>query len=578
MGVPGFFAWLIKQYNQGVIIQNTPNNNEKIDILYIDANCLFHPQCFKIIETMPDETDVSKLENKMMKRIINYIEYLIKYVNPQKLVYIAVDGPAPLAKVTQQRRRRFRTIDDNKMRTAIKRKHGKKTNNVWNNTVITPGTEFMEELHQALDIEFKKKTNIKIIYSSYHTVGEGEHKILQHIKKTNPKSPIAIYGLDADLFFLAMASNMKNIYLVREISQIAGSDKRKIEDVEKDVNEDLKYVSINTVRECYNEQIIFIIQSKIEQSPPNAKVDIDTNYCNDFIFLCYLLGNDFLPHLPSIDIKKSGLDIVLDNYTDIYISSNKNLIYINEKKLKINMEFLTELLKRLGEQEYEYFTEILPEINNKTKRHKCNATDKYEIEMWELENMRKIKIEDPIKLGYGNEELWKFRYYEHYFNTTEYQHYTIQDVCNNYIYGLKWVSEYYFNDCPDWKWQYVYTHAPFISDLYKYIKNNNIDINVIKFNKNKPLNPCCQLMAVLPPQCKELIPKSYQYLVNSHASPIIDMFPKKVEIDMIGKDQYWQCIPLVPILDVERVVNEVSKLKLTKKEAIRDMVCDDIYY
>ena len=47
MGVPGFFAWLLKKYNSTKLITESINTN--IDILYIDANCLFHPQCFKVL-------------------------------------------------------------------------------------------------------------------------------------------------------------------------------------------------------------------------------------------------------------------------------------------------------------------------------------------------------------------------------------------------------------------------------------------------------------------------------------------------------------------------------------------------
>src|SRR3989304_8702292 len=103
MGVPGFFVWLLKNYGENKIITN--NFDEKIDILYLDSNCLFHPQCFKILGHFDSLKDLEKLESKMMIRIINFIDYLIDYVNPQKKVYISVDGVAPLAKMNQQRKR-----------------------------------------------------------------------------------------------------------------------------------------------------------------------------------------------------------------------------------------------------------------------------------------------------------------------------------------------------------------------------------------------------------------------------------------------------------------------------------------
>ena len=63
MGVPGFFAWLVRKYKTRKIIIYEVDND--IDILYIDANCLFHPQCFKVLDMNPDWEDSEKLQKKM---------------------------------------------------------------------------------------------------------------------------------------------------------------------------------------------------------------------------------------------------------------------------------------------------------------------------------------------------------------------------------------------------------------------------------------------------------------------------------------------------------------------------------
>ena len=148
MGVPGFFAWLLKQNKHNNIIIN---QTKQIDCLYLDANCLFHPKCFDILKLYPGETNVDTLEKLMIKRIIAYIDYLIRFTNPTTLIYIAVDGVAPLAKINQQRKRRYKSIIDNKMRSDLQAKHNIKGNNSWSNIVITPGTEFMKKLDAELE-------------------------------------------------------------------------------------------------------------------------------------------------------------------------------------------------------------------------------------------------------------------------------------------------------------------------------------------------------------------------------------------------------------------------------------------
>jgi len=53
------------------------------------------------------------------------------------------------------------------------------------------------------------------------------------------------------------------------------------------------------------------------------------------------------------------------------------------------------------------------------------------------------------------------------------------------------------------------------------------------------------------------------------------MFPISVKLDMLNKDLYWQCIPLVPPLDVDRIVEATVELELTKSEKKRNIEVDD---
>lgn len=556
MGVPGFFAWLLRTHKNGQFICN--NLNEDISSLYIDANCLFHPQCFKVLAELTNETNVEKLESAMIEKIEKYITYIIDFTCPLDLVYLAVDGVAPVAKISQQRKRRFRSIQDKDVYNSIKDKYKIPHNDVWSNIVITPGTCFMEKLHMKL-MEYckekKKKSKYNIIYSSYHSPGEGEHKILQHIKnknKTSSKTKI-VYGLDADLFFLTIASKIQNIYLLREESHIQNNKDNGSDD------DTLCFVSIDKTKEGFNKMMRKLLNEKIDKInnyQQTACIE-DVDFCDDFVFICYLLGNDFLPHFPSIDIKKNGLDIVIDSYCDTFLYYNANLLHKNDKNICINNDVFCDFIRELSNREEDFFKIILPEYHMKKKRKKCFSKDKYEIELWNLENMMDVDINDPVKLGKGNLNEYKFRYYEHYFHSTYYQQNIIDNVCTNYLEGLKWVTEYYFNECNNWKWQYKYNHAPFISDIYLYMFNNNVNINVdININHAKNIDPLdcfTQLLCVIPPRCSNILPQNMRHLITSKNSPVIDMFPSYVTLDCINKDQYWQCIPNVPYLDVERI-------------------------
>lgn len=594
MGVPGFVSWLREHCRDAMILTSLPKD---VKILYIDGNCLIHPKCYEVLDYFKKSSDIKMIEEVMFQRICKFIDFLIDYVNPQEC-YFAVDGVAPIAKINQQRKRRYRSVDDANMKNNLKTKYKIDPDIKWSNTIITPGTKFMERLHQHLLKYFKnkvkknKKKGIKYVYSSYHTPGEGEHKILKDIRKKILSSKeddiYVIYGLDADLFFLAMSSQKTNIYLLREeFHFIQGKVvKQELIDPINDIAEDMRYVSIDITKQCYNKIIKNIITQKVNLNERNDIINYDKDeYWNDFVFICYFLGNDFLPHFPSIDIHKFGLDMVIDSYTDIFIKLRSRLIAVNRminesesiSEITINNIFLIELFKELADKEEYYFTKILPEHNYYKQKKRCFLSDDYSRELWEIENMR-FNINDPIKLGKDNSEEWKFRYYEYYFGISEHYQEYIDTMSYTYLEGLIWVTKYYYHECPSWDWQYPFTHAPFISDVYQYLKKNKIDINKITFKKSNPLTPYVQLISVLPPSCADIMPKEYIHLVTDANSPIIDLYPVKVELDMINKDMYWMCIPMLPYLDINRIIDAVKDIKLSNKAEKRNKEFDDFYF
>ena len=120
-----------------------------------------------------------------------------------------MDGVAPRAKMTQQRLRRFKSA---KERDISK----------FDRNCISPGTDFMLTLEQNINeyISNQMPTYVKkTIFSSTANPGEGEHCIMDYIKKEckNKERQLIIYGLDADLILLSMATLFPKIYLLREV-------------------------------------------------------------------------------------------------------------------------------------------------------------------------------------------------------------------------------------------------------------------------------------------------------------------------------------------------------------------------
>lgn len=546
MGVPSFFMWLINNFG----LKNIIKTNIKIQPMtfYIDANCAFHPICFDTLAYHQTNklTDPVKLEQDMFANIIKYLDKLIENVNPIDTVFIAVDGVAPMAKVQQQRKRRYKSVIEQQVKLDIKKKYGVTDSINWNNIVITPGTLFMEKLHKCLKKYIsKKKDKRTYIYSSYHQLGEGEHKILSHIKKNISDNTIVIYGLDADLIFLALASQKNNIYLYRENNQL--------KEIFKSINAEFAYVNIDYLKHKYYEEIDYIIKQK-------TNLDlIESNIINDFIVLCFFIGNDFIPNIPSISINTGGLNIILDIYIKLLCNTHS---YLLNNDFSLNIIFFKEFLNELRLNEHKELIKIYNKLGTRHRKCPTDIKTEYEQEIWKLENMILIHNEDELDLSLGTLELIKTKYYHYYLGFNDYYNDSVKQLCDLYMKSFIWNIQYYFSTCSDYNWYYPYSVAPFISDIYEYL--DNCDISLHK-NDNIFLTPLKQLLLVLPKEYSNYLPLSIQNIIKTH-NKYNYIYQQNTLLDTINKTVYWKCNPYLIPINIELVNLIYNKTKLTENE------------
>ena len=624
MGVPGFVAWLyhnhkktnfiFKQLLKSTVIYNDDKIDnidldfdleaqrvDSIDHLLIDTNCLIHPQARQVCLDNPNlvESNLELLEKKIIKQVITYIELLIEQTKPTKSIYIAVDGVAPMAKIKHQRLRRFKSVYDRKIFESYAKKYNKVLPKEWNTSAITPGTIFMDKLMKSLLSWIRTtKFDCKVVFSSSYTPGEGEHKLLQYIKNSNIKDDqiTVIYGLDADLLFLSLAAEKKNIYLMRETSQmeIDGSH----------FAEGFSYLSIDILNE--------LIRNEMISRLPSTQMWCQQSLANDFVFLCYFCGNDFLPNIPSLSIKPpnkkipNGIETIIDTYAEVLSGSeidqdpdnvanikSKYLIKISSKvdgskhirHIQINKSMFEEILENLSNQEIAYYNDFF-----KFKRYinRSTKTDPYDIAKHNYEENVIERYYDPIKLGDTATNLheWKRNYYKHYHNIeidpSNPSDNSLNVVLDEYIRGLVWTTYYYYDKCKDYEWFYEHHHGPFISDLLNYIKRfpnrmeffeNLYGMNAIWYeNQIKPLQ---QLMLVLPHESSFLVPASYRNIMFGHK--LKEYFPDRIfdiKMDYLYKGKAWQNIPMIPIISARTILRLTNKIIL-KEEAERNRTYSD---
>ena len=552
MGIPLFFKTLSEKYDDTLVETITSNNNNN---LFLDMNCLIHPCCRRVLTENYSNSKSDVYEKKMFVEIKNYLDKIIEFCNPS-FIYMAVDGVAPCAKMAQQRLRRNKTYLEREEIYSIKDKLNiSYSTEFWDTNAISPGTLFMikltRQLNEYIKNILKTKSTIKnIILSSHDEAGEGEHKIMDYIRTHDlDNKNILIYGLDADLIMLSLATSRDSVYLLREAIEFGSPQDGKF------LYMDIDQLKCNIIMD-FKER--FSINSKSVHSNKILSNEFFVHLIDDYIFICFLLGNDFLPHILSLDIRYSGLDLIMDIYIKTYNGLQTNLTNEN----KINTNFLKIFLKTFSDKEDEIVKKIFDKRQKLNKHFKIRYKDnEYDKQVELLNNYPILNMEEEYLIT--NESLychdWKKRYYKVCFDFTQKEE--IDSICKNYFDGLVWTFKYYFSGCASWSWSYQYNHAPTLKDLYNYLENNIEDINTIKFTTDKPVDPIVQLITIMPKKSIELIPKKYHKLLTEFKYGLLHYYPEKYKLDTIFKRYYWQCVPILPPIDLQYIKNKVSKIK-----------------
>ena len=517
MGIPYYFYSLTQKYNN-IITNNKPIT---LNMFCIDFNGIIHNVAQDIIRKYNENDCYNNdiIEIEIIEGVWERIKFYIENYKAEKYI-ICADGVAPLAKMFQQRKRRYLNIYKNTLDNV---------NITWDTNAITPGTMFMEKLNMYINKNIINGPYInKIIYSGSNECGEGEHKIFKKIKEMPKDDKIIIHGLDADLIILSLMSHKDNIFLMREI---------------KDHNTNntvFNYLNIKELRKAIlcelktNWEINFEYTNSDKEGSESSE---DNNLIETYCTACTILGNDFIPHLLTIELKNNGIDTLL-SATKRSIKTNGLLVNNGE----INHSCLIDIFKDLANTEDEDIHRVCERyIKKRPPDNKNTPSDYYG-----------LKNKDPlINIIYNSPNKWRQEYYRTIFdNNISIDSTVMFNACNNYIKGIYWVYSYYKGMDIDCEWYYPYNYPPTIKDILNHSIANDIPV----LNNNNNFVPSyIQLLIVLPKYSVKLLSKKHQrYMLDIYAG-LFHMYPVKYNIQTFLKTQLWECSPILPLINLNYI-------------------------
>jgi len=416
-GIPKFYRWLSERYP----LINQPGGATVVPIIdnfYLDMNGIIH-NC-----THGNNPDVKLTEDEMILRIFTYLDKLFHIVKPQKLMFMAIDGKtyhkitlkklqssgqeknalksslfpfflpfisftsflfpfsgvAPRAKMNQQRSRRFKTARESQAAFDAAISRGEPLPDEatrFDSNCITPGTPFMARLGNHLRFFIRKKLaedpawqKPTIIFSGHDVPGEGEHKIMEYIRWGKrsatwvPNTRHCLYGLDADLIMLSLVTHEPHFCLLREVVSFSGGNRGQParEVLENPCQEHFVLLQIGLLRDYVNMEFKGALEGKIPFDYDLERI------IDDLVLFCMLVGNDFLPALPTMDIAEGSLDDLISFYKELLPVMGGYLTYAGE----LHRGRLEMLLSRLAGME----ADILAQRAEDTEEFEANMAKK----------------------------------------------------------------------------------------------------------------------------------------------------------------------------------------------------------
>jgi 5'-3' exonuclease len=513
MGIPSYYKKLIDHFpalvQRGEAFQS--------DFLLMDFNCLIY-QCVRG-PGIPVYTEASRAiwEAAVLEAVKEYTLKVWSAAGRPSKVFIGVDGVVPMAKIRQQRLRRFKS----RWMAAAESEAGVRRpgEEVWDTNAITPGTEFMEKLGRALRDLATGRGGWTV--SGADEAGEGEQKLMAWVRGHREDlvgKEVTVYGLDADLIVLSLLGVAREVpsaggwKLLRELTEFEGR-------------------SAGEVFGCLN--VVELLRILLPQGM------VAEEYILDYACGMSFLGNDFLPHSLSVKMRSGGHDTLCQSLSALHASGLRLF-----KDGKVQPDACLELVLGWAATEEEAVEES---FHKKYKmRPMPPKTDRDRLMMhveglpleWAAENALWSKAG-------GLRADWREVYQRKWLKEAP-----VDYICREYMSGLQWIMNYYLGQPVSYSWYFPWNLPPLWSDLAEAFAAVPAGVFLDAPPPSQPVAPQEQLAMVLPMDSWWLV-RSTKLRGLPGRAPIF--WPAGFGFFSVGRRWLWECEAEIPILTAERM-------------------------
>lgn len=499
MGIPSFYRHLCRRFPKLI----TNGSGGSSEWLCLDFNCAMY-HVLRQAPTFPSEPEEkAHWEAELCKAIATYMSEIVILAAPTKGVYVSCDGVVCAAKRRQQRLRRFKGPWAAAAEAVVTGKA--QTTPGWDQNALTPGSAFMAALGDCLTAagaRLQAKIGVPVIVSTTAEAGEGEHKLMAHMRVVKPAS-CTIYGLDADLILLAMLLGGAGCYvrLLREAQEFEGSSTgwRSL---------DVSALASVMIPSCSSQRI------------------------HDFVASMSLLGNDFLPKSLTHTVRDDGIPRLIATLERTVWARGLRIVADDGALSRTGMLSLLESWAADEERDLVVAAQAAQKVARRGGIG--DSPEETALREWNAQPARWATVTTIL----GNGALrpdWRAVYAGWHPGSS-----------SNYLQGVAWVWDYYSGRPVDQAWFFDEHLPPLFADVVQCLRTEttaSVPPPAMEFAD--PLPAWVHLLSVLPAASAErLLPRARLPLIAKHAY----YWPSSWAVFDVGKTQLWECEPIIPVI------------------------------